>query len=488
MRAPHLAVALMVVAATSCKVGPGYERPEVPVPETYRFTDTTVYSPDSLAKLDSAAATIADVPWWQVFGDDTLQALINEGIQHNYNLGIAIARVQEARAITKVAGSALWPQVAAEGGGDRSQITRPDANALNQSRVTNRFFLDGFLSWELDLFGRVRRQKESAEAQFFATEFAQRGTIISVVTGIADAYFTLRGLDEQLDIARKTVDSRRETVELFRRRELGGVSNRMEVAQAESELHDAVAAELETERLIALQETVVSLLLGRGPGPIPRGTMLSEQSLPPEVPPGIPSSLLERRPDVREAEELMRSANADIGVAMADYFPRISLTGLFGWVSPELDKLLSEPQTVWSVGGSIIQPLFTGGRIKGNVQAARARWVQSANFYLGTAQSAFGEVSDALAGIRYFNDIAVQRDSQVAALTEGSELTLRRYEAGRSNYLEVLDVDRRLFLAQTLAVNARVDHARTYVALYRALGGGWQVPDTTAAPDSTSSK
>jgi outer membrane protein TolC len=161
---------------------------------------------------------------------------------------------------------------------------------------------------------------------------------------------------------------------------------------------------------------------------------------------------------------------------------------LFGWVSPELDKLLSEPQTVWSVGGSIIQPLFTGGRIKGNVQAARARWVQSANFYLGTAQSAFGEVSDALAGIRYFNDIAVQRDSQVAALTEGSELTLRRYEAGRSNYLEVLDVDRRLFLAQTLAVNARVDHARTYVALYRALGGGWQVPDTTAAPDSTSSK
>jgi multidrug efflux system outer membrane protein len=478
----------MVVAATSCKVGPGYERPEVPVPETYRFTDTTVYSPDSLAKLDSAAATIADVPWWQVFGDDTLQALINEGIQHNYNLGIAIARVQEARAITKVAGSALWPQVAAEGGGDRSQITRPDANALNQSRVTNRFFLDGFLSWELDLFGRVRRQKESAEAQFFATEFAQRGTIISVVTGIADAYFTLRGLDEQLDIARKTVDSRRETVELFRRRELGGVSNRMEVAQAESELHDAVAAELETERLIALQETVVSLLLGRGPGPIPRGTMLSEQSLPPEVPPGIPSSLLERRPDVREAEELMRSANADIGVAMADYFPRISLTGLFGWVSPELDKLLSEPQTVWSVGGSIIQPLFTGGRIKGNVQAARARWVQSANFYLGTAQSAFGEVSDALAGIRYFNDIAVQRDSQVAALTEGSELTLRRYEAGRSNYLEVLDVDRRLFLAQTLAVNARVDHARTYVALYRALGGGWQVPDTTAAPDSTSSK
>ncbi|HEY7028965.1 MAG TPA: efflux transporter outer membrane subunit [Gemmatimonadales bacterium] len=488
MRAPRLAVALMVVAATSCKVGPGYERPEVPVPETYRFTDTTVYSPDSLAKLDSAAATIADVPWWQVFGDDTLQALINEGIQHNYNLGIAIARVQEARAITKVAGSALWPQVAAEGGGDRSQITRPDANALNQSRVTNRFFLDGFLSWELDLFGRVRRQKESAEAQFFATEFAQRGTIISVVTGIADAYFTLRGLDEQLDIARKTVDSRRETVELFRRRELGGVSNRMEVAQAESELHDAVAAELETERLIALQETVVSLLLGRGPGPIPRGTMLSEQSLPPEVPPGIPSSLLERRPDVREAEELMRSANADIGVAMADYFPRISLTGLFGWVSPELDKLLSEPQTVWSVGGSIIQPLFTGGRIKGNVQAARARWVQSANFYLGTAQSAFGEVSDALAGIRYFNDIAVQRDSQVAALTEGSELTLRRYEAGRSNYLEVLDVDRRLFLAQTLAVNARVDHARTYVALYRALGGGWQVPDTTAAPDSTSSK
>ncbi|HSE65944.1 MAG TPA: efflux transporter outer membrane subunit [Gemmatimonadales bacterium] len=479
---------LAALAMLSCKVGPGYERPEVAVPETYRFTDTTVYSPDSLAKLDSAAATIADVPWWQVFGDDTLQTLINEGIQHNYNLGIAIARVQEARAITKVAGSALWPQVAAEGGGDRSQITRPDANALNQSRVTNRFFLDGVLSWELDLFGRVRRQKESAEAQFFATEFAQRGTIISVVTGIADAYFTLRGLDEQLDIARKTVDSRRETVELFRRRELGGVSNRMEVSQAEADLYDAIAAQLETERLIALQETVVSLLLGRGPGPIPRGTTLSDQSLPPDVPPGIPSSLLERRPDVREAEELMRSANADIGVAMADYFPRISLTGLFGWVSPELDKLLSEPQTVWSVGGSIIQPIFTGGRIKGNVQAARARWVQSANFYLGTAQSAFGEVSDALLGIRYFKNIAAQRDSQVTALAEGSKLTLARYEAGRSNYLEVLDVDRRLFVAETQEVQARLDHARTYIALYRALGGGWQVPDTAATTDSTSSK
>jgi multidrug efflux system outer membrane protein len=345
------------------------------------------------------------------------------------------------------------------------------------------------LSWELDLFGRVRRQKESAEAQFFATEFAQRGTIISVVTGIADAYFTLRGLDEQLAIAQKTVESRRATVELFRRRQLGGVSNRMEVSQAEADYYDAVANEIETERLIAQQETVVSLLLGRGPGPIPRGTTLSEQSLPPEIPPGIPSSLLERRPDVREAEELLRSANAEIGVAKADYFPRISLTGLFGWVSPQLDKLLSEPQTVWSVGGSIIQPLFTGGRIKGNVQAAQARWVQSANFYLGTVQSAFGEVSDALAGIKYFSQIAVQRDSQVTALQEGSTLTLARYEAGRSNYLEVLDVDRRLFVAQTQEVGARLDHARTYIALYRALGGGWQVPaDSTTAADSTSSK
>jgi outer membrane protein, multidrug efflux system len=479
-RASWTALAAMTaLTALACKVGPGYERPEVATPETYRFTDTTAYSPDSLAKLDSAAATIADLPWWEVFGDDTLQALIQEGIRHNYNLGIAIARVQEARAITKVAGSALWPQVAAEGGADRSQITQPDATALNQSRITNRFFLDGVVSWELDLFGRVRRQKESAEAQFFATEFAQRGTIISVVTGIADAYFTLRGLDEQLEIARKTVDSRQETVDLFQRRELGGVSNRMEVTQAQAELHDAIAVELETERLIALQETVISLLLGRGPGPIPRGTALSEQSLPPEVPPGIPSGLLERRPDVREAEELVRSANADIGVAKADYFPHISLSGLFGWVSPELSSLLSQPQTVWSVGGGIVQPLFTGGRIKGNVQAAKARWEQSVNFYLGTAQSAFGEVSDALVGIRYFQEIAQQRDSQVTALAEGSNLTRRRYEAGRSSYLEVLDVDRRLFVAETQAVGARTDHIRTYVQLYRALGGGWQVPDST---------
>jgi multidrug efflux system outer membrane protein len=198
--------------------------------------------------------------------------------------------------------------------------------------------------------------------------------------------------------------------------------------------------------------------------------------------------LLERRPDVREAEELLRSANAEIGVAKADYFPRISLTGLFGWVSPQLDKLLSEPQTVWSVGGSIVQPIFTGGRIKGNVQAAKARWVQSANFYLGTVQTAFGEVSDALAGIRFFEQISEQRDLQVKALTEGSELTRSRYVAGRSNYLEVLDVDRRLFTAETQAVGARLDHARTYIALYRALGGGWQVPDSTAATDSTSSK
>jgi multidrug efflux system outer membrane protein len=198
--------------------------------------------------------------------------------------------------------------------------------------------------------------------------------------------------------------------------------------------------------------------------------------------------LLERRPDVREAEELVRSANADIGVATADWFPRISLTGLFGWVSPELSSLLSEPQTVWSVGGSLVQPIFTGGRIKGNVQAAKARWVQTVNFYLGTAQSSFGEVSDALVGIRYFQEITQQRDSQVTALAEGSDLTRRRYEAGRSNYLEVLDVDRRLFVAETQAVAARIDHIRTYVQLYRALGGGWQVPDTTAAADSTSSK
>jgi multidrug efflux system outer membrane protein len=469
---------MTALTALACKAGPGYERPEVAVPETYRFSDTT-YTTDSLAKLDSAAATFADLPWWEVFGDDTLQALIRDGLAHNYDLQIAMARVVEARAITKVAGSALWPQIGVEAGGERAQATSPDAAALGLPRVANRFSLDGFLSWEIDLFGRVRRQKESAQAQFFATEFAQRGATISVVTGIADAYFTLRALDEQLEIARNTVDSRRQTVELFKRRELGGVSNRMEVSQAEADLADAIATELETERQIAIQETVVSLLLGRGPGPVARGTSLSEQVPPPEVPTGLPSGLLERRPDVREAEELVRSANADIGVASADYWPHLSLTGLFGWVSPELSKLVTSPQTVWSVGGGIVQPLFQGGRIKGNVQAARARWEQSANFYLRTAQGAFGEVADALVGIKYYRDISEQRELEVKALEEGSTLTRSRYVAGRSNYLEVLDVDRRLFAAQTQAVGARLDRNRIYIQLYRALGGGWQVPDST---------
>lgn len=471
--------ALAVLAVAACKAGPDYERPGVVTPETYRFGDTT-YTLDSLARLDSAAATYADMPWWEVFGDDTLNALIGEGIANNFDMRIAMARVQEARAITKVAGSALWPQIGVEAGGDRSQQTTPDAQALGVPRVSNRFFLDGVLSWEIDLFGRVRRQKESAEAQFFASEFAQRGVTISVVTGIAEAYFTLRALDEQLEVARKTVLSRQETVELFKRRELGGVSNRVEVSQAEAELADAQASELETEREIALQETVVSLLLGRGPGPVARGETLSHQAIPAEVPPGLPSTLLERRPDVREAEELVRSANAEIGVASADYWPHLSLTGIFGWVSPDLDKLLTQPQTAWSVGGSVFQPLFQGGRIKGNVQAARSRWEQTVNFYLRTSQQAFGEVADALVSVRYFQGISGQRERQVVALTEGSDLTQARYEAGRSSYLEVLDVDRRLFEAQTLAVSARLDRARTYVQLYRALGGGWQVPDSTS--------
>lgn len=471
-RALGVALALTSVFITACApVGPDYKRPELAPPTTYR--GVTVTAPES----------IADTPWWQVFDDAALQALLREAVANNLDLRLAVARVVEARALAGVAKSFLYPEISLSAGYTGNQASRnsqPPGALENGDRTYNNTQLAANLSWEADLFGRLRRNNEAAFARYLATEEGRRAVLVTIVSDVATGYFLLRELDLQLEIARRTLAVNDQTVTYYADRLQGGVSNRLEVDQARANRALTGASIPDIERRIAIVENALSVLVGRAPGAITRGRTLEESVLPPAVPVGVPASLLERRPDVIQAERLLVAANADVGAAKALFYPTISLTGSLGTISGDLGDFLKGDSIIWSVGAGLFQPLFNAGRIRRNHEAAQARFDQAIVVYQRSALNAYREVADALVSIQKFAEMRAEQEGGVVALRDAAELSRLRYETGLSSYLEVLIADQQLFQLELQLARTRGDQFRALAQLYRSLGGGWQAEQPTA--------
>jgi multidrug efflux system outer membrane protein len=448
-----------------CAVGPDYRRPTTTPPETFRGQTGP-----------AEAASLADLPWWEAFRDPRLQELLQTALAYNYDLRIAVARVEQARALAAQARGAFFPFIGYEGQIQRgrgaafgSVFVSPDQPAQTLSTFVGLFTV----SWELDIWGGLRRQHEAARAQFFATEEARRGVLLSLVSTVAQAYFELLELDAQLDIAKRNTASFQGTFDLFRRRLEFGLASTLETTRAEGALGDTAATIPDLERQIAAKENEISVLLGRNPGPIPRGTPLFAQAVVPEVPAGLPSALLERRPDLRQAEQQLVQANAQVGVATADFFPQLTLTGFGGGASPQLAAF----SHVWSLAAGLAGPIFQGGQILENYRAFVAAWEQAKLQYEQAVITAFQEVSSALTALEKLVQVEAEQARAVRAYADSVRIALKRYEGGLASYYEVLEAQQLLFPAETELAQVRATRLFTYVQLYRVLGGGWHLTD-----------
>lgn len=459
-----LAGTALVLPLSACKQGNDYTRAAFNSPSQYRGGQPL-----------GEAASVADLPWWEVFNDPALQALIQTSLTNNYDLRIAISRIEQARAVQAQVASALYPQVGYQGGvgaGRNAFIGNPSPN---NGDTNGSALLTVNAFWELDLWGRVRRADEAALARILAAEESRRGVMLILVTDVAQAYFELIELDLELEIARSNVASFEQTLDLFTRRSDGGVSTRLEVLRAQASLAQVASTIPELQRLIAVKENQINLLLGQAPSTVARGKALLDQTMPVEIPHGLPSDLLERRPDIRVAEQNLIAANAEIGVAMADYFPRIGLTAFFGKVSPELNNFTSGSTNAYSIAGSLSGPIFTAGRTKAQVEAAKAVFDEAQLQYEKTIVTAFGEVANALVAREQLAGIEVELNKQVAALTESVVMSRQRYDVGRANYFEILDAQQQLFPAETSLARTKVNQYIAIIQLYKALGGGWKM-------------
>lgn len=467
-------LALATSLLASCAVGPNYRRPVIDAPEVTR------------GQVEPAeAASLADLPWWQVFDDPVLQGLVTDAIHNNYDLATAAYRVEQARQLVGVARADLFPQIGYQGEAARGRALGPFG-----SNTTFNSFLGTFnLAWEIDIWGRIRRATESARAEYYGAEEFRRGVLLSLVSAVAQAYFELLDLDRALEIARLTTMTFQDTVDLFTRRFQGGVGTLLEVSRGEAALAQAAATIPDLERLIVLKENQLSILLGRNPGDVPRGAPLVAQTTPPAVPPGLPSQLLERRPDVRQAEQAVVAANATVGVAIANFFPRLGLTTLYGGQSSEIENLVKGTGNVWAIAGSLAGPIFQGGRLYSSYQATKAAWEQAVQQYVQTTLTAFAEVSSTLVSQQKLKGIRSEKERQVKALQKSVDLSLERYNEGISTYFEVLEAQQQLFPAQLDLSRTTRDQLTVVVLLYRALGGGWnlEVPQWVpeAEPSST---
>jgi multidrug efflux system outer membrane protein len=472
-RLPLLAAAAATAFLAGCAVGPNYHRPQMPTPPAHRFFEG-----------EAQAQSIADVPWWEVIKDPVLQKLVREAIANNLDLRTATARVVEARAQYGIAKSFLFPQVNAAAGYDAQQTSRlsepPQGTAVKK---TYQNWNAGFaLSWEIDLFGRIRREKEAAFAAYLATEEGRRAALITLVSDVASTYLLMRELDLQLEVARRTVQTNDETVQFYDTRLKGGVSNRLEVDTATANRARTATVVPRLEQQIAVAENALCVLLGRPPGPIERGEALSDKGAAPEVPVGLPAALLERRPDVVAAEELLVAANANVGAAKALFFPTISLTGLLGTVSGDFSNLLKADSNIWQVSPSLFAPIFQGGRIRRNYEASKARYEQAIAQYQQAALNAYREVANALIAVKKLGEARLELEDGVDALRDAAALARARYDTGLANYLEILSADQQLFDQELQLAQTRGEELRAFVELYRALGGGWQEEAAAPAP------
>jgi len=421
--------------------------------------------------------TFADTRWFDVFRDQRLQDLIRDALIHNYDLREAVARIDLARANLGLTRSEQYPQI--YGGADFTTVGRSrdgEVRIPEPIKKAHSFgsVLINLLSFELDIWGRLRKQTQAARADLLATEEARKAVLTTIVGDVAGSYFILREADFELEIARRTLTSRLESLRIIKLRESRGVANKLELRQAEELVYDATETIPNLERLIEQQENFLSVLIGKNPGPITRGLSLTEEQLPPNVPEGLPSDLLVRRPDIRSAEQSLIAAGARIEVARKAYLPQISLSGFFGFESTSLSNLFKSPQSIWAFIPQISQPIFTGGRIKSNIKFNQAQRDLILVDYERTIQNAFREVSDALIARRKLREVREQRALLVATLQDRVRLSYMRYTGGVSNLLEALDADRELFNAELSLAQARRDELITVVQLYKALGGGWQ--------------
>jgi multidrug efflux system outer membrane protein len=463
----------VIVAAgwlSGCAVGPNYHRPAVQVPQSFR-------APEPLPGLQ--ATSFADLKWWQVFKDDELQELVKTALVQNYDLRDAVTRVEAARANLGITRSNQFPQLNASGAVEFTRLSRdgsfplPATFVQSQNRNWGEASLN-LLSFEVDLWGRLRRSTEAARANLLSAEENRKAVVVTLVSDVATAYFTLRELDYELAISQRTLDTRKESLQLVQSRQGGGVATLLDLRQAE-QLVDTAAQTIPTlQQQIEQTENQISLLLGKNPGAVIRQGNFNEQVVPPEVPPGLPSALLERRPDIQAAEQNLIAANAEIGVAKAEYFPQLSLSGALGGQSSQLSRLFAGPNSAWSFVPQLTQPIFTAGRIKSNVRLAEAQRDSALNQYQKAIQTAFTEVSNALIAHQRIRESRVQQEALVTALQDRKRLAYVRYRGGVDTQLNALDADRDLFNAELALRQIKLSELLSVVQLYKALGGGWQ--------------
>lgn len=492
MRFPAITkLALIAAPATlfsACTQGPDYVRPEVPVPATIR-------APVALQE----ATSIADLPWWEVFSDPVLQEMVSRALQANPDIAIAAARVEQARALAGVAKSEAATQIGYEGAAGMEKTFIPSPNAPTDVKYSA-WSAGISAAWEFDLWGRIKRSTESAHAQLYAEEAVRRGVLLSLASEVTAAYFELLSLDRQLRVAEDSGRVFGENVDFFNLRFKAGRDSQLPVERSQANLAQSQERIAELKRQIAVQENAISVLTGGYPNGIPRGRALEDQGLP-ETPVGATTVLLQRRPDIRQAEQLMISANAEVGVAAANYFPRIGLGAFFGGQHLNFEHSVEETFTVWNVVGTIAGPISTGGRLRSEKESRKAYWDETVASYRKAILTAFKETSDALYAQKSAAERRVALETRVAALQRSVDLARTRFDAGRANYYEVLEAEQQLFPAQSTLAEARREQLIAVVALYKALGGGWKLapeqwsigattvpPPATAAPRPVSNR
>lgn len=487
----------LIFVMSGCTVGPNYKRPKVDVPGAYRGappqeeaptqqnrsqekpngvespSPRTLQPTDKPGQPQSSEPSFGDQKWWEVFQDPQLQELIRTALKQNYDVRIAATRILEAQAQLGITRADQLPTIGVGASAVNERV--PKEKPVNQAFETNATSVGASFAWELDFWGKYRRSTEAARANLLATEWGRRAVINTLISNVAASYFQLRALDLQLEISQRTLASRQESLQLTRTLSDGGAGTMLDVRQAEQLV--AVAAENipDLERRIQQQENYISTLLGNNPGPVARGMKLTEQPHLPEVPAGIPSRLLERRPDIRQAEAQLIAANAQIGVAKAAYFPQITLTANSGFQSSALSSLFTGPAGLWSFGGGLLQPIFAGGRIRSGVRLSEARQQEMVLTYQQTIQQAFRGVSDSLVGYEKSHEFRQHQEELVAAAQGAARLSELRYRGGATNYLEVLTNETNAYDAELALTQAQLNELLELVEIYRNLGGGWEV-------------
>ena len=469
--ANSLVLTLALAILAGCALGPNYKRPAVETPGEFRFA------------LAQTTNSLADLPWWQVFKDPLLQDLIYAALTNNYDLKQAVARVEQARQQAVATRAPLFPQIGYNGTVGRGRNALFNTAAGLNGATESSALLTLNAAWEIDLWGRIRRLSEAARAQYLATDEARRGVIITLVSDVATAYFQLVDLDHELQIQISATNAYAGTYRIFNEKRINGVSSKLETDRAAAALADAAALIPQLELQIATTENQINVLLGRAPGSISRNNSLSITQMPPEIPAGLPSALLQRRPDVLASEQSLIAANASIGANLANFFPQFGLTTFLGKVSPELSAFTAGSANAWNIGANVAGPLFQGGQLLAQYRAAKASFDQAQAAYQQNVLTALQEVSNALISRQKLAETRAFDEQATAALVSSVELATERYINGKSSYYEVLQAQQELYPTQRALVQAQADELIAVIQLYKALGGGWQPEVTnTSAP------